>query len=145
VRENPVRFALAYGLLISLVFLGAAGFVLGLVSVTTKANKKSVAAIQQKLNPGAAEAFKDACAGQIAGAAQSGVILVECKLVAPKEVGQKENPQIKGDIALVALSVKDTSGQHYVVFVSLDKSAYATVGQQVTPVELAPKTLADPK
>ena len=144
-KENPVRFALAYGVLGVLVFLGAAGFVLGLISVETKADKGKVAAIQRKLDPGAVEAFKDACAGQIAGAAQSGVILVECKLVAPKEVGQKSNPQIKGDQALVALSVKDTAGQHYVVFVSLDKSAYATVGQQVTPVELAPKTLADPK
>lgn len=128
------QFAVGYGLLGICVFLGVAGFVLGLSAEKTKASKSSVAAIQKKLNPGAREAFRDACAGQIAGAAASGVTLVECKLVKPKEVGLKQNPTLKGDKATVALSVKDTDDNYYVVFVQLDKSTYSTLGQNVTPV-----------
>ncbi len=132
-------FAAGYGLLGVAVAISVAGFVLGLSNLN-KASKASVVAIQEKLNPGAEQAFKDACAGQIQGAAASGVILVECKLVKPKEVGLKHNPELKGDRATVALAVKDTTKQNYVVIVVLDKSTYSTLDQSVTPVAVAPAT-----
>jgi hypothetical protein len=134
------QIGIGYALLGVCVAMAVAGFVLGLTSLN-KASKASVAAIQKKLDPGAEQAFKDACAGQIQGAAASGVVLVECKLVKPKEVGLKQNPELKGDRATVALSVRDTTKQNYVVIVILDKSTYSTLDQSVVPVAKAPATL----
>lgn len=137
------KFGVSWGLLGVCVFCAVAGFVVSVANYKTKASKSAVAAIQKKLNPGELEAFKDACASQVQGAAASGVVLIECKLLSPK-VTKKPNPNLVGDHAEVDLLVKDSNGQHYAMFVQLDKSTYTTVGQNVTPIEGVLRTIPAP-
>ena len=143
-RRGNLLFAAGYGLLGVCVFMAVAGFVLGLTSLN-KASKHSVQVLQAKVNPGAEQAYKDACATQVQGAAASGVTLVQCKLADPKEVGLKHNPNIEKGQALVALAVQDSTGQHYVVFVEMNNSAWTQTNYKVTPLAKGLATIEEPR
>jgi len=143
-RSVIIRFALGFALLIVLAVCAVAGAVaLGLQS--GKASKHSVEVIEQKLNPGALQAYKDACEAQVRGAANDGITLVECKLTDPKSIALKHNPDVKGDHAMVALTVKSSEGQAYVVFVELDKTAWTMTNYKVTPLAKGLPTIEAPR
>jgi len=140
VKENPVRFAVAYGLLGIVVALAAAGFVLGLVATTGKASNASVVADRARiakaeaaLNPTVESAIVSACAYAENDANSQGVVITECKLYKP-EAGEKPNPEVDGDTVTVALVVRLSTGDYYVVGVKMNKGIYQPVGQlQVIP------------
>lgn len=143
--KHPTFFGLAYIVLGVIVVVAVAAFVLGVVNTSTKASEGAVQAIQEQLDPGAAQAYKDACEAQVRGAAADGVTLVECKLAAPKGLALKHNPDVHGDSAQVALAVKDSTGQAYVVFVELDKSAWTMTNYKVTPLAKGLPTIEAPR
>jgi len=150
-RKTLILFAVAYAILIVLGICAVLGAVAFSVS-GGKASKQSVQSvensvqgIQQKLNPGALQAYKDACEIQIRGAANDGVTLVECKLTDPKAVDLKHNPDVNGDHALVVLSIKASDGQAYVTYVELDKTAWTQTNYKVTPLEKGLPTIEAPR
>lgn len=139
-----VRFALGFALLIVLAVCAVGGAV-ALALQGGKASKHSVRVLEQKLNPGAIQAYKDACAAQVQGAAADGVTLVQCKLAAPGEVGLKHNPDLRKGHANVALAVQDSNGQNYVVFVEMNNSAWTQTNYKVTPLAKGLATIPAPR
>ena len=139
-----VRFAAGWALLFVMVML--VGVLTYVVFTEDKpATKADVARIEQKLNPGALQAYKDACGIQIQGAASAGVTLVECKLAQPKFLHLKHNPDVHGDHASVGLVVKSINGDVWLTFVELDKSSWSQSDYKITPIAEAPPTIESPQ
>ena len=142
--KRDLQFAFGY-MLLGIVAVCAVAGAVALALQSGKASKHSVQAIEQRLDPGALQAYKDACEAQIRGAEADGVTLVECKLTDPKALALKHNPDVHGDHVNVALTVKSSAGQAYLVFVELDKSAWTMTNYKVTPLAKGLPTIEAPK
>lgn len=143
-RKNQILFSIGFSICIVLGICAILGAI-ALSLSSGKASKHSVQVIETKLNPGTLQAYKDACEAQVRGAAADGVTIVECKLTDPKSIALKHNPDVHGDQASVALTVKSSEGQAYVVFVEMNKSAWTTANYKVTPLAKALPTIEEPK